>query len=66
MTRRYLRDGRRVYGKAEVDEMPDIDEPCPECGNPWDAHPGGVGLMRLTDGSAAFVMPKCPEGDRGN
>lgn len=64
--KRYLRDGRRVYGEAEVDEMPDTAKPCPECGQAWDAHEGDVSLMRLTDGSAAFVMPKCPEAGRGN
>ncbi len=60
MAGRYLRDGRRVYGKTEVDEMPDTDKPCPECGQSWPDHLGNVELRRLSDGSAGFVMPKCP------
>jgi hypothetical protein len=59
VAKRHLPDGRRFYGKTEVDEMPDVGEPCPDCGQDWERH-GNLAIVRLASGEAGFVMPKCP------
>jgi hypothetical protein len=64
MTERYLPDGRRFYGKTEIDEIPDWELPCPACGQPWESHAGGVEI-KMIGGQAGFVMPHC-EPSRGS
>ena len=58
MAVRRLPDGRRFYGKSEVDEMPDPEKPCPECGQDWERH-GDAAIFRLTTGEVGWVLPTC-------
>jgi hypothetical protein len=46
VTERRLRGGRRIYGKAGADGMPDPSQPCPDCGKEWDCH-GNFEIARL-------------------
>ena len=57
---KHLPDGRRFCGWQE--ELPDPDLPCAECGKPWADHAGGVEL-RVVDGHAGRVMPRCPHSE---
>lgn len=59
MAVRRVPDGRRFHGKAEADEMPDPELPCPECGQEWEEH-GDVVIFRLTTGEVGWLLPRCP------
>jgi len=59
MGERYLPDGRRFYDKTEVDEMPDLEMPCPGCGKTWEEHLGAVEVL-VIEGRTGFVLPRCP------
>jgi hypothetical protein len=59
VVKRYLPDGRRFYGQAEAGEMPDMEEPCPVCGQDWERR-GDAAVFRLATGEVGWVLPKCP------